>query len=56
MYINFGVPQHYSGKIKVMFCEDNPKESMQTLPLNTTSKKNELEILKEAPVTHYTYS
>jgi hypothetical protein len=61
IYINFGVPKNYSGKINVTFCKDVPKLPPSILTetltsVRTCSKKEELEIVKCAPISYYTYS
>jgi hypothetical protein len=61
MNISFGAPRHYSGKINMTFNKNDPKltpgiskERMSSV--RTCSKKEESEIVKDAPLSYYTYT
>jgi len=58
--VNFGVPKEYSGNISILFDYTKPilkPTSQMTIKIKiNNSKKDELEIIKDAPISHYTYS
>ena len=58
--VNFGVTKDYSGNISILFDYTKPifkPTSQMTIEIKiNNSKKDELEIIKDAPVSHYTYS
>ena len=57
MYVNFGVPKNYSGNISILFdCGKPILESSSTTTVKPFSANDEIEIVKDAPVSYYTYS
>jgi len=57
MYVNFGVPKDYSGNISILFdCGKPILESSSITTVKPFCANDEIEIVKDAPVSYYTYS
>ena len=59
MCVNFGVPRNYSGNVSILFDCDKPileSKGSSTATVKPFCADDEIEIIKDAPVSYYTYS